>query len=350
MPPRAGEQYVGETPEPTSKVATSPRTSTGTRRLRSVLKDIRTLSSLRRQANRNSRVSFGRFITVAEFSPDVSTSQSLSGEKLMKENVLVQSSPSDENPLAKSSPFPHENTLDESIPAEEGSADENLMTENSPILDRSAPDGSPLKDSSTNENSVEETSPRLDEEHASDSSPPGESLTGENLIEESSPALDESGADKSTVVNSDELPDTESEARVEVEGSSGDDKGVTDTGMENGTDSDGGSGIELEGAVGPHSKTGSSDKVGDAETGASSASPEGTGAVELEPLNDGEEGAGEEEEGGGEVEDQPEVAIGESRYVNSTVLLIYTLVYSRSLFVSHPKILDNCVMCVAIIL
>ena len=87
LPPRTKNQFVVETPDPVSKRAPSSRTSTGTRRLRSALKDIQTLSSLRRQAN--SRVSFVPFVKVAEYNPDVNVSQSLTYE----DNLAEERSP-----------------------------------------------------------------------------------------------------------------------------------------------------------------------------------------------------------------------------------------------------------------
>ena len=71
-PPQSEGQDVGETSAPVKGHATESPAVPEQRR--SALKDIHSLSSLRRQPTKNSRVSFGRFVTVAEYSPDKSRS------------------------------------------------------------------------------------------------------------------------------------------------------------------------------------------------------------------------------------------------------------------------------------
>ena len=85
-PPRSDEQYVEETPP--VKEFTNGATSTGVRRLRSALKGIQTFSSLKRQAAaaNNYRVSFDRFVTVAEYNVDKDRSFSSSDEGLSEQS------------------------------------------------------------------------------------------------------------------------------------------------------------------------------------------------------------------------------------------------------------------------
>ena len=84
-PPRIQGEYVIDTP-PVKEFANEAHSS-GVRRLRSALKDIQTLSSLRRQAAANShRVSFDRFVTVAEYSPDKQKSLTSTDDSSVEES------------------------------------------------------------------------------------------------------------------------------------------------------------------------------------------------------------------------------------------------------------------------
>ena len=117
------EQSVAETP--TTKEPTSGCSSTR-RKLRSALKDMQMLSSLRRQAAGNNRVSFGRFVTVAEYSPDRYHSLTLTDESLLQDNSLspeiglTSSSSSDEGKSTEEEVQPAETVSSDS--SENGSA------------------------------------------------------------------------------------------------------------------------------------------------------------------------------------------------------------------------------------
>ena len=86
---------------PSSSIRLSTGSSPGPEQLKSVLKDIDRVSSLKRCTRRNSRVSFGRFVTVAEYSPNrrhssISGSRSLTMQNFADENLL----PMDRGPVS----------------------------------------------------------------------------------------------------------------------------------------------------------------------------------------------------------------------------------------------------------
>lgn len=85
-PPCNDEYYVEETPS--AKEFTTEATSTSVRRLRSALRGIQTLSSLKRHATaaRNYRVSFDHFVRVAEYNVDKDRSLALTGESQSEQN------------------------------------------------------------------------------------------------------------------------------------------------------------------------------------------------------------------------------------------------------------------------
>lgn len=76
---------------PSSSIRHSTGSSTGPEHLKSVLKDVDHVSTLKRCTRRNSRVSFGRFVTVAEYSPNrhhsINGSRSLTMQNFTDENL-----------------------------------------------------------------------------------------------------------------------------------------------------------------------------------------------------------------------------------------------------------------------
>lgn len=77
---------------PSSANRHSTGCSAGPEQLKSVLKDVDRTSSLKRRTRRNSRVSFGRFITVAQYSPNCHHSRSRN-KSMMVENLVDENLP-----------------------------------------------------------------------------------------------------------------------------------------------------------------------------------------------------------------------------------------------------------------
>ena len=169
------EQSIVETPP--IKEPSSVR-STVTRQLRSALKDIHTLSSLRRQATRNSRVSFGRFVTVAEYRPE-----NVKGITLTEDSPLLGSSPSPEKDATVSSPEVRGQSPEGEEEEEERVMDYGrMLVDNSPSPEKTAALSSPELSCQSQEGEGEGMA-----EHVSD-----ESLEGE-VVEDVSGESSESG-------------------------------------------------------------------------------------------------------------------------------------------------------------